>query len=296
MNRIFDMVVFGLLSTAAVGCATQVDGEEGNTDDIATTSGGGGGVNPVIWIPGCPPPFGNAAQGAALVADQQQAYFQANGYTADQLFRFVYSGAQCGSAADQALELAEFVDDVLDETGARKVDLVAHSQGALVARMYILFGGTIFVDDFVSLAGANHGAATAAVWSDWQAQFGGAPAYEGLQEMFPPYACKHETAGGGLDVQYILNGCLTATGRTANRDETPWTTNVLSIRNTIDENVQPRESACLNQKFQNDCSSSVNVAVTVPPGPGPCGPAGCPGHLRMVWEPAVMQQTLDFVH
>ena len=70
-----------------------------------------------------------------------------------------------GSIRDSARTLASFVDEVRRQTGARQVDIVGHSQGALVARQYMRFdGGTDArdpsrnaVNTLVSLAGTNHG-------------------------------------------------------------------------------------------------------------------------------------------
>ena len=71
-----------------------------------------------------------------------------------------------GSTIEQsARDLAEFIDEVLERTGARQVDVVGHSQGALVAREYLKnAGGTDPTDPtrnkvrtLVSLAGTNQG-------------------------------------------------------------------------------------------------------------------------------------------
>lgn len=69
------------------------------------------------------------------------------------------------SIRNSARSLASFVDGVRRQTGARQVDIVGHSQGALVARQYMKFnGGTDardpsrnVVSTLVSLAGTNHG-------------------------------------------------------------------------------------------------------------------------------------------
>ena len=69
------------------------------------------------------------------------------------------------SIRSSARTLATFVDDVRRQTGARQVDIVGHSQGALVARQYMKYDGGTDPSDprrnavhtLVSLAGTNHG-------------------------------------------------------------------------------------------------------------------------------------------
>lgn len=69
------------------------------------------------------------------------------------------------SIRESARMLGKFVDTVRAETGAAQVDIVGHSQGAVVARQYMKFdGGTTpsnpaanKVNTLVSLAGTNHG-------------------------------------------------------------------------------------------------------------------------------------------
>jgi triacylglycerol esterase/lipase EstA (alpha/beta hydrolase family) len=64
-----------------------------------------------------------------------------------------------------ARTLAEFVTQVRRQTGAAQVDLIGHSQGALVAREYLKNAGGTDIDDparntvhtLVSLAGTNQG-------------------------------------------------------------------------------------------------------------------------------------------
>lgn len=256
---------------------------------------------PVIFVHGCPPapPICSTESGAPCTNEQESglwlqmvAYFKGRGYPDTHLNRFVASGPPCDSALTQSEELAALVDKVLAATGAPKVDIVAHSMGSLTTRLYLEQSGDR-VDDFVSIGGGNHGSLVAAAGVEWQARFG-APAYEGAKQMSPPYACEGETVQAA-DIQFELNGCLTANGRTTERDETPGRVSYLSIWNSVDEIVSPRESSCLNQRFRNDCSDTrVNMTVTVPAGPGPCGPDGCPGHVTMVWDPGVLRTTFEF--
>jgi pimeloyl-ACP methyl ester carboxylesterase len=260
--------------------------------------------DPVIFVHGCPPgppvcvsPTGGACSNKEAGSDlwtPMASYFRARGYPESHLNRFLAAGPPCDSTLTQARELSRLVKDVRARTGAAKVDLVGHSMGALTVRLYLLEASEQ-VDDFVGIAGANHGSAVASAAVGWQARLG-APAYEGAKEMAPPYACQGQASGGAADVQFMLNGCLTPSGRTVERDETPGAVDYLSIRNSLDEMLIPLEGACLNQRFQNDCSDPrVNVEVAVPAGPGPCGPSGCPGHVAMIWDPGVMQRTYDFM-
>ena len=60
--------------------------------------------------------------------------------------------------ADSAKELAPFVDAVLAATGARKVNLVGHSQGGMMPRYYMGFlGGAKNVNQLIGIAPSNHG-------------------------------------------------------------------------------------------------------------------------------------------
>jgi triacylglycerol esterase/lipase EstA (alpha/beta hydrolase family) len=69
-----------------------------------------------------------------------------------------------GDIALSADALAAFTDRVRQETGSDKVDLVAHSQGGLVARQYVKFdGGADHVDNLISMGSPNHG--TVAAWA-----------------------------------------------------------------------------------------------------------------------------------
>lgn len=70
-----------------------------------------------------------------------------------------------GDIAKSAGELEQFVDLVLQSTGASQVDLVGHSQGGTMARQYLKFNSGADVDDaarskvhrLITLGGTNHG-------------------------------------------------------------------------------------------------------------------------------------------
>ena len=54
--------------------------------------------------------------------------------------------------------MAQRVNEIKAATGAAKVDIITHSMGGLSSRYYIKnLGGAANVDDWVSLAGPNHG-------------------------------------------------------------------------------------------------------------------------------------------
>jgi triacylglycerol esterase/lipase EstA (alpha/beta hydrolase family) len=63
-----------------------------------------------------------------------------------------------GDIAQSAQQLSTFVDKVLTATGAKRVDLVGHSQGGMMPRYYTEFlDGGSKVNTLVGLAPSNHG-------------------------------------------------------------------------------------------------------------------------------------------
>ncbi|WP_405447238.1 esterase/lipase family protein [Streptomyces erythrochromogenes] len=115
--------------------------------------------SPVVFVHGY-----NADPGVwgALRAD-----LRADGYTDAELFSFGYDTHQSVNEV-LAGRLGAYVEQVRRETGAAKVDVVAHSFGSLVSRWYVKFGGgTATVDHWVSLAGPNRGTSTAWACALW---------------------------------------------------------------------------------------------------------------------------------
>lgn len=69
-----------------------------------------------------------------------------------------------GCNPEHGMEIAAKVQQILAETGKPKVDLLAHSMGAIDCRFYIKFlCGYKYVKDVVMLAGANRGTTVACV-------------------------------------------------------------------------------------------------------------------------------------
>jgi triacylglycerol lipase len=86
--------------------------------------------------------------------------FRADGWTDRELYAYNYSFV--ASYATDAEEIRAQVEQILAETGASKVDIIAHSAGSVSSRYYLKnLGGDTKVDAWVSLGGPNHGTDTA---------------------------------------------------------------------------------------------------------------------------------------
>jgi triacylglycerol lipase len=104
--------------------------------------------DPILFVHGF---RGNASRWSTMIER-----FEADGWPADRLFAITYDSTK--SNADIAADVGDAVDAILATTGAPEVDIVAMSMGSLNSRYYLKFlGGAAVVDDWVSLAGPNHG-------------------------------------------------------------------------------------------------------------------------------------------
>ncbi|MGP9022437.1 esterase/lipase family protein [Streptomyces sp. BR1] len=163
--------------------------------------------NPVIFVHGY-----NADPG---VWGSLRADLRASGYTDSELFSWGYDTSQ---SVNEVLSgrFAAYVDQVRAQSGAARVDIVAHSFGSLVTRWYVKFGGgTATVAHWASLAGPNHGTSTAwacALWSQ---------------------ACRDMTPGSY--VQRLL----------ADGDETPGAVQYATWWSNCDEVISPDSSVLL---------------------------------------------------
>jgi triacylglycerol lipase len=80
---------------------------------------------------------------------------RADGY---RVFGFHLPGGGLGDIAETSAAFRPFVDQVLAQTGASKVDLIGHSQGGIVGRYYIKFlGGASKVDSYIGLGVPHYG-------------------------------------------------------------------------------------------------------------------------------------------
>lgn len=84
------------------------------------------------------------------------ARLQAAGYPASRVEAITYDSTV--SNVDVAQQIGDAIEALRARTGARKVDIVAHSMGAISSRYYLeRLRGTDAVDAWVSLGGVNEG-------------------------------------------------------------------------------------------------------------------------------------------
>lgn len=105
-------------------------------------------VDPTLFVHGY---TSNAATWNTVISR-----FQADGWEANRLFAYTFSSSKSNALIAQ--DVRTRVNEILAATGASKVDIITHSMGGLSTRYYIKnLGGQNTVDDWVSLAGPNHG-------------------------------------------------------------------------------------------------------------------------------------------
>jgi triacylglycerol lipase len=185
--------------------------------------------------------FGDASN---WVVDAAQ--LRAAGYCT---FALNYGDHGTGEIAQSARQLETFVDQVLAQTGARKVDIVGHSQGGMMPRYYIKhLGGAAKVDDLVGLAPSNHGTTTPL-----------APYAVGCP------ACMEQAFGSPF---------LTALNA---GDETPGPVSYTVVETRYDEVVTPYTSAFLS----GDHTTDVRLQDACP--------ADFSEHLAIVGDPIALQ-------
>ena len=182
-----------------------------------------------------------------------------NGYCVFALNYGSYNGSgsvgidAIGPIETSAQQLSQFVGRVLAATGARKVDLVGHSQGGMMPRYYIKnLGGASKVNTLVGLAPSNHGTTLNGIFT--------------LASYFPGSnvlltdcpACQEQEAGS----PFITN--LNAGG------ETNPAVHYTVIESTNDEVVTPYTSAFLsgsnvtNITLQKQCPLDQGEHLSMP--------------------------------
>jgi pimeloyl-ACP methyl ester carboxylesterase len=158
-------------------------------------------------------------------------YFLNNGYAPNQLWALGYQGDQCDlvsnptnksgvahSTAAAVPLLRRFVHAVMDYTGSRQVDIVAHSLGVTVAREWMFQDNAYrLVRSLVAIEGPNHGIIDC---SPDPANFFQLPANGGF---IPTSAVCDEYGNANTQLLTTLNA-----GR-----ETPGPTHYLVLRNVF---------------------------------------------------------------
>jgi triacylglycerol esterase/lipase EstA (alpha/beta hydrolase family) len=158
-----------------------------------------------------------------------------------------------GEISQSAEQLASFVDQVRAATGARKVDLVGHSQGGMMPRYYLKFlGGASKVHALVGLSPSNHGTTVDGLFTLASA-IPGATGFFGLCT-----ACEEQAAGSAFLAKLNAGGD-TGSGvrytviQTANDTVvTPYTSAFLSGRNVT------------NILLQSQCALDLGEHLSMP--------------------------------
>jgi triacylglycerol esterase/lipase EstA (alpha/beta hydrolase family) len=227
--------------------------------------------DPVVLVHGLGATMGeNWASYAPLLAD--------NGYCVFALtYGTQHDNPYIGGLApmeDSSAELADFVQRVLAATGARKVDLVGHSEGTVMPQYYLKFrGGAQYVDKYVAITPIYHGTTALGLGS----------LATTLERAFPQYAGPYEQAFADFcgSCQEFLRGSaflqhLYADGVYA----VPGVT-YTAIMTRYDELVTPYTSGRLS------APNATNIVVQ-----NQC-PIDFADHVAMAFDPTVGQDVLN---
>ena len=311
------------LATLVVAATVQAAGTVGNTlppgfpaiEDASLTDkpligfGAAGPVTrtPVILIHGNnDTPFPTACNPYGRV--QALAQFLAdNGYSTSELWGIGYQGDQCDLPADQTRrssiahtnaanvpDLRRFIRAVMAFTGAKQVDIVAHSLGVTIAREWMREDEAQgMVRRFVAIDGANHGIINCSPdpANYWQAAAAGGftPQSEVCQELGSP----------NTPFLQLLNG-------RSGGSENEGPTKVLVIRNgdasfvyfPVQDGLIAPVPAVDSFGNPTDFSKSAQLRGArelVLTGQGVYDPILHTSHLGILNSPQTWQATLDFL-
>lgn len=157
---------------------------------------------------------------ALILADKGYCVYTLN-------YGFSHSGGYgTGAIEDSATHLSDFIDNVLELTGAEKVSIIGHSQGGMMPRYYMKFlDGANKVDDMIALAPSNHG--TVGLYRFYYLT-------NAIADLTQCVACQQQIVGS--DFLTNLNQA----------DETPGTVSYTVITTRYDEVVTPYTSQFLD--------------------------------------------------
>ncbi|HEX5762405.1 MAG TPA: alpha/beta fold hydrolase [Solirubrobacterales bacterium] len=122
----------------------------------------GAAISPAGSVAKDPILFVHGWSSSASTWNTMVSRFEKDGWAASELRAYSYNTSQSNKTTAETIVSTE-VDDLLEDTSAEKVDIVAHSMGSLNTRWYLKFveGAQANVDEWVSLGGPNHGTDTA---------------------------------------------------------------------------------------------------------------------------------------
>lgn len=155
MNALYRFVicaVIAVVASSASGCSDAIIQVDSLCGRARTASTEALRHDPVLFVHG----YARNADDFCPMIDR----FRSDGWSDRELYAYTYSVV--ASHSTDAEEIRGQVDKILSATGARKVDIIAHSAGSVSSRYYLKnLGGDSKVDAWVSLAGPNHGTDTA---------------------------------------------------------------------------------------------------------------------------------------
>lgn len=169
--------------------------------------------DPVVFVHGF--------TGSASSFENMKQWLVSQGWPSNYLYAIQYSNTT-GSSIDNAYELQSFIKNVLRQTKASKVDIVAHSMGGLSTRYYVKYlEGAQKVDDVVTLGSPHHGTSSSyfGLWT------------QGAREMVPGSA--------------FLND-LNSEDETPNGSDSSSTIQYTSIYSNSDTVINPYTSSIIN--------------------------------------------------
>jgi triacylglycerol esterase/lipase EstA (alpha/beta hydrolase family) len=174
---------------------------------------------------------------------------------------------------ESARELADFVDRVLADTGATKVDLVGHSQGGMLPHYYLKYlAGATKVRHVVGIAPSNHGVTVEGL----TALARQAPGVQGVVEEQVLFRVSPAFTQLLHDSDFVRE--LVAPGDTV--DGVRYTV----IWSTRDELVQPPQSQELAATRPGHLVTNVRLQSLAPENRAT--------HMVMPYDPVVVRETL----
>jgi triacylglycerol esterase/lipase EstA (alpha/beta hydrolase family) len=176
-----------------------------------------------------------------------------------------------GDIAASAGQLSAFVNQVLTQTGATKVDIVGHSQGGMMPNYYIKFlGGAAKVHTLIGIAPSNHGTTLSGIVNLLNVFPAPIPAdVNGFLGAVGAPSLAEQEVGSAFETNLFKSGDTVAGPR------------YVVIESTHDEVVTPYQNAFLNTfgvtniTIQNQCPSDPTQ------------------HVGMNWDSPTMQNVLN---